>query len=65
MQLITYAFHTVPDRWRQFISDTVITLQSGSQAYGISPSVINSAILEFLTLVPEEISNAAILGGKR
>lgn len=37
----------------------------GSQAYGVPINAINMIILEFFTLVPEEVSNANIVGGKK
>ncbi|KAI8988860.1 armadillo-type protein [Pilobolus umbonatus] len=47
------------------MSATVSALQTGSQAYHIPLDIINSTLLEFFTLVPEEISNADIIGGKK
>ncbi|KAI8372980.1 armadillo-type protein [Radiomyces spectabilis] len=65
LALISYAFHTIPDHWSQFIPETVNALHAGAQVYGFPASTIQYIILEFLTLVPEEISNADILGGQK
>lgn len=63
--MIAYSFHTVPDRWPHFITATVDALQVGSQVYGVPNEPIQLAILEFFTLVPEEVANANIMGGKK
>lgn len=63
--LLAYAFHTVPNQWPHFITATVEHLQLGHQAYGIPENAINLAVLEFLTLAPEEITNANIIGGRK
>ncbi|KAI8970253.1 armadillo-type protein [Mycotypha africana] len=63
--LIAYSFHSVPDKWPHFIASTVEALQLGSQAYGVPAQTIYSTILEFLTLVPEEISNSNLIGGHK
>ncbi|GAA5806530.1 hypothetical protein HPULCUR_012066 [Helicostylum pulchrum] len=65
LALIAYAFHTVPDQWPHFITATVDALQVGSHAYGVPNEPIQLAILEFFTLVPEEVANANIMGGKK
>ncbi|KAG1452434.1 hypothetical protein G6F55_008680 [Rhizopus delemar] len=63
--LITFAFYTVPAHWSNFIPDTIESLQRGSQLYQIPADVLNMAILEFCTLVPEEVSHANLLGGRK
>ncbi|KAI8375089.1 armadillo-type protein [Choanephora cucurbitarum] len=37
----------------------------GSQAYQIPPDTLHYLILEFLTLVPEEVQNANLIGGRK
>lgn len=64
-QVISFAFHTVPDHWQHFVSQTINALLRGAQGYGIPEHTVRYTILEFLSLVPEEISNAEILGGKK
>lgn len=63
--MIAYAFHTVPNQWPHFITATVDGLRIGSQAYRIPSDTINLTILEFFTLVPEEVSNANLMGGRK
>lgn len=63
--MIAYAFNTVPDKWPHFITATVEALQLGSQVYGVPKEATQLAILEFFTLVPEEVSNANIMGGRK
>jgi hypothetical protein len=68
--LISYAFHTVPNQWPHFITATVDALQIGfQQVYGdtttASANAMNLTILEFFTLVPEEVTNANIVGGRK
>ncbi|CAO3671228.1 unnamed protein product [Rhizopus microsporus] len=63
--LIAYAFYTVPNHWTSFIPETIKVLQMGAQMYQIPIDTINMAILEFCTLVPEEVSNAHLLGGRK
>ncbi|CEG82569.1 hypothetical protein RMATCC62417_16625 [Rhizopus microsporus] len=63
--LIAYAFYTVPNHWTSFIPETIKALQMGAQMYQIPIDTINMAILEFCTLVPEEVSNAHLLGGRK
>jgi hypothetical protein len=63
--LIAFTFHTVPNKWPHFLSATVDALQMGSQIYGIPINTINLTILEFLTLVPEEVTGANLSGGRK
>ncbi|KAG2223171.1 hypothetical protein INT45_011517 [Circinella minor] len=65
LALITYAFHTIPQQWNNFISESVQTMDNGARTLGIPANNISMAVLEFLTLVPEEVSNTEIIGGKR
>ncbi|KAG0181559.1 hypothetical protein DFQ29_007920 [Apophysomyces sp. BC1021] len=65
LALITYAFHTVPGHWEHFVSESVSAMQQGAQAYGVPTHHVQLTILEFFTLVPEEMSNAEILGGRK
>ncbi|RCH88597.1 hypothetical protein CU098_001683, partial [Rhizopus stolonifer] len=65
LALIAYAFHTVPDEWPDFINSTVDALQLGSQAYNIPTDTVQLILLEFLTLVPEEVTNSNLLGGRK
>ncbi|KAI9468486.1 MAG: armadillo-type protein [Benjaminiella poitrasii] len=63
--LISYAFHTVPDKWPNFITTTLEAITVGSQNYNISSDTVNITLLEFLTLVPEEVSNSNLMGGRK
>ncbi|CAO3600466.1 unnamed protein product [Absidia cylindrospora] len=63
--LIAYAFQVVPNHWQQFIPQSMNAFVSGAQVYGVSTQKINHTILEFLTLLPEEISNAELIGGQK
>ncbi|CEP13227.1 hypothetical protein [Parasitella parasitica] len=63
--LIAFAFHTTSDQWPRFISATVEALQQESHVYGVPVDMANSAILEFLTLVPEEMSNTNVTRGRK
>ncbi|KAI8637788.1 armadillo-type protein [Parasitella parasitica] len=63
--LIAFAFHTASGQWPHFIPATLEALQLSSHTYGVPTDVVNSVILEFLTLVPEEVSNSNIAGGRR
>lgn len=63
--MIAFAFQTVPDKWPSFIPSTVETLQMGAQAYQVPAEAINLTILEFFTLVPEEVSNSNLMGGRK
>ncbi|KAI8096689.1 armadillo-type protein [Halteromyces radiatus] len=63
--LIAYAFQVVPNYWQQFIPQSIQAFISGAQAYGVSTENINQTILEFLTMLPEEISNAELIGGQK
>ncbi|CAO3608182.1 unnamed protein product [Cunninghamella blakesleeana] len=63
--LISFAFQAVPLYWQQFIPQSVNALISGAQVFGISEQSINNTILEFLTLIPEEVSNIDLIGGKK
>ncbi|KAL9558404.1 hypothetical protein MBANPS3_000904 [Mucor bainieri] len=65
LALIAFAFRTVPNQWPHFIPATVEALQLASQSYGIPADMINSTVLEFFTLVPEEVSNSNIMGGRK
>jgi hypothetical protein len=42
--------------------ETIDALQRGSQMYGVPIDAINKTILEFLILVPEEVSNSDVIG---
>ncbi|KAG2210956.1 hypothetical protein INT47_000116, partial [Mucor saturninus] len=65
LALIAFAFNTVPNQWPHFITATVDALKIGSHAYGIPTDTIHLTILEFFTLVPEEVSNANLMGGRK
>ncbi|KAF7724113.1 hypothetical protein EC973_001297 [Apophysomyces ossiformis] len=65
LQLITYAFHTVPGQWEHFVPASVNAMEQGAQAYGVPARHVQLTILEFFTLLPEEMSNAEILGGRK
>ncbi|KAG1441819.1 hypothetical protein G6F56_011321 [Rhizopus delemar] len=62
--LIAFAFHTVPHQWTGFILQTIEVLQMG-RSHSIDPDVLIMGILEFSTLVPEEVSHANLLGGRK
>ncbi|KAI8065190.1 armadillo-type protein [Gongronella butleri] len=60
--MISLAFRIAPDRWPQFMSSTVNALAQSNMA---NTNAINDTILEFLTLVPQEVDNAELLGGQK
>lgn len=65
IQLITYAFHTVPTRWQEFIPDTVNAIHTGASSMGAPAQSVTMTILEFLTLVPEEVASTELISSRK
>lgn len=51
--------------WSNFITDFCQVLQSGAQAQGKDPRNVKIALLEFLTVVPEEVGTADLIGDRK
>ncbi|RUS20345.1 armadillo-type protein [Endogone sp. FLAS-F59071] len=65
LALTAYALHAVPMHWSNFITDFCQVLQSGAQAQGKNPRNVQIALLEFLTVVPEEVGTADLIGDRK
>ncbi|KAL0078469.1 armadillo-type protein [Phycomyces blakesleeanus] len=65
LALISFALHAVPNHWHSFVAESVDALRRGGAVYGVATQNIDAAILEFLTLVPEEISNTELAGNRK
>ncbi|RUP50577.1 hypothetical protein BC936DRAFT_138565, partial [Jimgerdemannia flammicorona] len=65
LALTAYALHAVPTKWPHFITDFCHILQSGAQAQGKNPRNVKGTLLEFLTVVPEEVSTADLIGDRK
>ncbi|ORX90935.1 ARM repeat-containing protein [Basidiobolus meristosporus CBS 931.73] len=63
--LTTYALRTVPDQWTNFIPATLQALESESKNPHGRPVNNENAFLEILTLIPEELNRADLVGSKK
>ncbi|KAK9711022.1 hypothetical protein K7432_008070 [Basidiobolus ranarum] len=65
LALTTYALRTVPDTWTNFIPATLQALEVESKKPHGRPVNTENAFLEILTLIPEELNRADLIGSKR
>ncbi|CAG8469994.1 12703_t:CDS:10 [Acaulospora morrowiae] len=69
LSLTAYALQAVPDIWSNFISDFFETLHSGALAASAQnpdrPLHVELPLLEFITVVPEEVLRADLIGERK
>ncbi|KAK9687193.1 hypothetical protein K7432_014890 [Basidiobolus ranarum] len=65
LALTTYALRTVPETWTNFIPATLQALEVESKKPHSRPVNTENAFLEILTLIPEELNRADLIGSKK
>ncbi|CAG8484811.1 9963_t:CDS:10, partial [Acaulospora colombiana] len=65
LSLTAYALQAVPDIWSNFIMDFFETLHSASIQNSGQPMFVELPVLEFLTVVPEEVLRADLVGERK
>jgi len=63
--LTAYAVQAVPAHWSNFIVSTCQHLEAITSSHSHNVSSTNMVVLDFLTVVPEDIATAQLIGGHR